>query len=345
MFASAFWPYLLGFAVLTTLPALYYFSVAPLASILHDIVLYPSKYYQRSRNIPFPGIHLKGLENLGIYLPIAIAGVSLYALAERRLRTDGIATSGVESPREERKWRSFLVTFGLLLLVMYLKGLVRVSPVQMYLAIVPSLLLIAVLFQHQSAFPRAVRIAISCLMGLSLVPAAWSALHEIRLEYLQHSFLFTRTASPTMETNWCKTPNPLTTAICFLPEDDRIHAIEFISSHTQPGQPLYSGLSHHDRVFANDNLIYFATQRLPATRWSHFDPDLQNRYDIQTQMVHELEQNPPPYIVLDSEFDLVREPNDSSVSSGVTLLDNYIHDKYQHNETFGTLSIWRRRNP
>jgi hypothetical protein len=62
-------------------------------------------------------------------------------------------------------------------------------------------------------------------------------------------------------------------------------------------------------------------------------------------MVHELEQNPPPYIVLDSEFDLVREPNDSSVSSGVTLLDNYIHDKYQHNETFGTLSIWRRRNP
>jgi hypothetical protein len=29
-------------------------------------------------------------------------------------------------------------------------------------------------------------------------------------------------------------------------------------------------------------------------------------------MVDELERNPPPYIVLDSEFELSREPNDSS---------------------------------
>jgi hypothetical protein len=114
-------------------------------------------------------------------------------------------------------------------------------------------------------------------------------------------------------------------------------------SHTRPGQPLYAGLSHHDRVVANDNLIYFATQRLPATHWSHFDPDLQNRLDIQTQMVAELEQKGPPYIVLDSEFELSREPNDSAKSSGVTLLDNYIHDKYQPSESFGTMSIWQRK--
>ena len=104
-----------------------------------------------------------------------------------------------------------------------------------------------------------------------------------------------------------------------------------------------SGLQKHDRIFANDNLIYFATQRLPATRWSHFDPDLQNKYEIQMQMVHELQQNAPPYIALDSEFDSVREPNDSSKSSGVMLLDNYIQQEYQPSETFGTMSVWRRR--
>ena len=325
VFATTFWPCLLGFAALTILPALYYFSVAPLAPIFHDIILFPSKYYGRSRNLPFPGLHIKTLENLGVYLPIAAAAVSLYALAKKRMA-----------------WRGFLVAFVVLLLVMYLKGLVRVSPVQMYLAIIPSLLLLAVLFQHQSVFSRAVRLSIACLMGLSLVPAAWSALHELRLEYLEHSFLITRKPLSEIQTEWCKNANPLTTDLCFLPEDDRIHAIEFIRSHTQPGQTLYSGVSHHDRVFANDNLIYFATQRMPATRWSHFDPDLQNRYDIQTQIVHELEQNPPPYIVLDSEFDLVREPNDSSLSSGVTLLDDYIHDKYEPSENFATLSIWRR---
>ncbi len=350
IFASTFWPYLLGFALLTIPAALYYLSVAPLAAMLADIVFYPAKYYHRGRYLPFPGIHLKELENLGVYLPIAITGISLYALVAR-LRARLGAAARLDNIPQPQGWYGFLVTFTILLIVMYLKGVVRVAPLQMYLAIVPSLLLVAVLFQHQSSFPRPVRISISCLFWLSLLPAAWSALHEVRFEYVWHSSVAqrilssTRNAGPGTETEWCKIANPLTTGFCFFPEDDRVHAIEFIGSHTRPGQTLYVGVSHHDRIFANDNIIYFATQRIPATRWSHFDPDLQNRYDIQMQMVDELERNAPPYIVLDSEFELSREPNDSSKSSGVTLLDRYIHDKYQPSETFGTMSVWQRRSP
>jgi hypothetical protein len=329
-FASTFWPYLVGFALLVLPPAFYYFSVAPAAPLLHDIVLYPSKYYHRARNLPFPALSVRGLENLGIYLPIAIGGISFYALTRRR----------------GAKWQGFLIIFGLLLAVMYLKGLVRVGLVQMYLAIIPSLLLVVVLFEHRSAFSRPVQVAISWLLWLSVVPAIWSALHEIRLEELQHSSLVSLAYNAPPETlAWCKLPNPLTAGYCFLPEDYRMHAIEFINSHTAAGQPLYVGLNHHDRVVANDNLIYFATQRLPATHWSHFDPYLQNRFDIQKQMIEELKKSAPPYIVLDSEFDLVREPNDSANSSGITLLDDYIHDKYQPDETFGKMSIWRRNSP
>ena len=102
------------------------------------------------------------------------------------------------------------------------------------------------------------------------------------------------------------------------------------------------GLAKHDRIFVNDNLIYFASQRLPATHWSHFDPGLQNRYDIQAEMVHELQVNSPPYVVLDSEFDKMQEPNDSSRSTGVTLLDEYIHRAYQRTQDFGDISIWQR---
>jgi hypothetical protein len=350
IFASTFWPYLLGFALLTIPAALYYLSVAPLAAMLEDIVFYPAKYYHRGRYLPFPGIHPKELENLGVYLPIAITGISLYALLAR-LRARLGATARLDNIPQPQGWYGFLVTFTILLIVMYLKGVVRVAPLQMYLAILPSLLLVAVLFQHQSSFPRPVRISISCLFWLSLLPAAWSALHEVRFEYVWHSSVAerilysTRNAGPGTETEWCKIANPLTTGFCFFPEEDRVHAIEFIDSHTQPGQTLYVGVSHHDRIFANDNIIYFAAQRIPATRWSHFDPDLQNRYDIQMQMVDELERNAPPYIVLDSEFELSREPNDSSKSSGVMLLDRYIHDKYQPSETFGTMSVWQRRRP
>jgi len=350
IFASTFWPYLLGFALLTVPAALYYFSVAPLAPLLHDSI-FLGKNYHRIRNLPFPAIDLRGLENLAVYLPIAIACLSLYILVKSFSQTGGHAVSSAESTRRDNAWRGFLITFGLLLVVMYLKGLVRVSPGQVHLAVIPSLLLIGGLFQQRLTFSRPVRIAIDSLMLLSFVAATWSSLHEISMEHAEHlsaaEWVLSSAQDSTQKTSatWCKIPGPLTRGFCFLPEDDRIHAIEFISSHTRPGDPLYSGLKHHDRIFANDNLIYFATQRLPATRWSQLDPGLQTSYDTQTQMIDELERNAPPYIVLDSEFDLSREPNDSAKSSGVMLLDDYIRDKYQPVETFGIMSIRRRGSP
>jgi hypothetical protein len=349
IFASTFWPYLLGFALLTVPAALYYFSVAPLAPLIHDTILL-GKNYHRIRNLPFPPIDLKQLENLGVYVPIAIVCLSLYLLV-KSLRAGGHGAASTESARRDDAWRGFLITFGLLLVVMYLKGLVRVSPGQVHLAVIPSLLLIGVLFHRRLAFTRPVRIAIDSLMLLSFVAAAWSSLHEISMEHAEHlsvaEWVLSSARDSTQKTSaaWCKIPSPLTRGFCFLPEDDRMHAIEFISSHTRPGDTLYAGLKHHDRIFANDMLIYFATQRLPATYWSQLDPGLQTSYETQTQMIDELERNAPPYIVIDSEFDLSREPNESSNSSGVMLLDDYIRDKYQPVETFGRMSIRRRGSP
>lgn len=346
-FAYSFWPYLVGFAVVTLPPALYYLSVAPLHPVVYDIILYPRHYYYRSRNLPFPVISLRELDYLGIYLPIVVAVISLYALMRSRSRARGNDASSFQVAPEGRRWHGFLVTFGLLLLVMYLKGFVRVGLFQLYLAIIPSLLLMAVLFQHRSSFPGPVRFTVTCLMSLSLLAAAWSTLHEVRFLYLRHLSVPERMlssalrASPEAQTAWCHGTNALTKGFCFLPEDDRVRTIEFIDSHTTPEQRLYVGTTKHARIYANDNLIYFATQRLPATMWSHFDPGLQNSYGIQTQMIHELEVNAPPYIVLDSEYDLLREPNDSAKSTGVTLLDDYIHNKYQHIKTFGNLSVWQ----
>lgn len=339
-FAGTCWPYLLGFAALTIPLALYDWSIASIAPLVHDIILFPSKYYYRGRNLPFPGINLRGLENLEIYLPVAIAAVSLYCLTTRRTQPGDQDQDNVAG---ERPWQGVVITFTLLLVVMYLKGVVRVSLVQMYLAILPSLVLIGVLFQRRFLFALPVRMLISSLLSLCALTAVWSSLHEIRLQQLQHSSML-QNIGPASATQaaWCKTRNTLTRGICFLPEDDRMLTTEYILSHTQPGQLLYVGVNHHDRIVANDNLIYFATQRLPATHWSHFDPGLQNRYDIQTQMVHELTQSAPPYVVVDAEFELAREPNDSARSSGVTILDAYLHKQYQSVATFGAMSIWRR---
>ena len=150
--------------------------------------------------------------------------------------------------------------------------------------------------------------------------------------------------TPEQET-WCKSDNPLTKGVCFLPDKDRIKTIDFIASHTTPAQTLYVGVPHHDRIIAVDNIIYFATQRLPATHWHQLDPLLETRRDIQLKMVQDIDSNKPPYIVLDAEFEDAHEPNESDKSTGVTLLDDYIHANYRQITSFGLFTILQRVEP
>jgi hypothetical protein len=202
-----------------------------------------------------------------------------------------------------------------------------------------------VLFHHKSQFGLGGRVAVDLLLVLSFLAPLWASWHFFCTEYSLHLLVAERPDQSPRWVEWCNTPNPLTKGLCFLPEEDRMHAIEFLIRHTRPGQRLYSGVPHHDRIVANDNLIYFATQCLPATHWSHFDPGQQTRADIQTQMIGELERKQPAYVVLDAEFDDVREPNESANSSGVTLLDGYIRSQYRLAANFGTISVLQPIDP
>ena len=346
-FIAQCWPYLLGFGVVVLSPIVYYFSVAPVQPFIHDVIFFPSHYYHRARNLPFPTITLKSLDNFAIYLPIAILGVSLFAIVTNYLREKDNGASAYTKLQNQRG-QGFLIAFSLLAMAMYLKGVVRVGVIQMYLATIPTILLTALLFEERSVFWRPVRRFIVMATCLTVLSPAWGSLREIRDMYVQHVSLpehvwsTVRKTSPAIRATWCATTSPLTRGLCFLPEDYRIQAIEFIQSHTRPDQTLFVGVTRHDKIVANDNLTYFATHRLPATRWSHFDPDLQTSAEIQKQIVSELEINLPPYIILDSEYDLQQEPNDSSRSSGVTILDDYLHRKYHPLHSFGQMSIWQR---
>jgi len=347
-FIANFWPYAAGFSLLTVPPAIYYLSVASVHDFLHDVVIYPEKYYNRARKLPLPSINLKTIDYLVVYLPIVIALAAMYV---------GVTRSLAMRRRGEYKSEEFsgampryglLVSFGLFSFVMYFKGLVRISPVQMYLSILPSIVLIAVLYEYRKTFSRPLSLAFGCMFVLSLAFPALEVMRGVRTLHKQHTWASealldeTRGTLPPALQAWCHDPNPVTKGFCFLPTIDRIDAIEFIRSHTTPDQTLYVGTFRHDKIYTNDNITYFATQRMPATHWSDFNPLLQNRADIQAKMIQELEVNKPPYVVLDSEFDDNAEPNDSSKSSGVMLLDDYIRSHYRWVQATGVMSIWQR---
>ena len=142
--------------------------------------------------------------------------------------------------------------------------------------------------------------------------------------------------------NWCGTPVDIPRVACFRIGDDRVKVTRFLLQNTSKDERIFVGLGRHDKIFVNDNLIYFAAGRMPATRWHHFDPGLQTDAEIQAYIIDELQTVGVRYIVLTSEWDEMNEPNGSSISSNVFLLDSYIRKNYTVMVTFGVYKVLTR---
>jgi hypothetical protein len=318
--------YTLGITAVFLPPALIYLAIAPLHPFIHDIFLYPVKYYARARHLPIPRIHWRSLENLALYLPPLVAVLGWYASAREE--------------QADQKKKGILILFGLLAAIFYLKGIVRISVVQMLLSLVPTVIVVAVLFDVTAKKASRLHIVAQCLLGVFIFTAVWSGLKEVRVLYLSRQSVLQEIVSPAEP---CTLGKRLDTGLCFFLDRGHQQAITYLVAHTQPSERIFIGLSHHDRLVSNDLLTYFLSARLPATHWSHFDPDLQTRADIQTQMTQELEEEGVRYVALESQYDAVLEQwNDSSRSSGVHLLDDYIRLHYKQVAQFGSISIWLR---
>jgi Dolichyl-phosphate-mannose-protein mannosyltransferase len=344
-----FWPYVAGFAILVIPAAIAYLSVAPVHPLLYDIVLYPAKYYGMARRLPLPKFRIGlGFEDVVIYfLPIIMAlslwlGIRMALASERADRREhGERTPG---------WVNVLIVFGIASAVMYLKGFVRISAGQVGTSTVVCLVMAAILFEHRRGMAIWARVPFFAAVIMLFATASWAAdgwlLAGTHLRPLVVNWLVTPNRQPPDAPfrSWCRFGTPITRGVCFLTETDRMQVVEYLDTHTKPGDTLYVGLAHHDRIYINDNITYFATQRLPATKWSHFDPFLQNRADIQSEMIADLERNKPPYVVLDTEFEQAHEPNGSSVSTGVHLLDDYLQSHYSFAMRFGAMTILKRND-
>ncbi len=120
--------------------------------------------------------------------------------------------------------------------------------------------------------------------------------------------------------------------------------VDYIRENTTSDEFIYSGNVRHDKLFVNDVLIYFASERHAGVRDYHMDPGSTTRQDIQQQIIRDLKSNDVRLVVL-ADLGLPQEPNKSSESSGVTDLDDYIHTNYTVRERFGQYFVLTAREP
>lgn len=115
--------------------------------------------------------------------------------------------------------------------------------------------------------------------------------------------------------------------------------IRYVREQTSANDALYSGAADHSRLVISDSLIYFLTNRLPADRFVELDPGIANTVEGQREIAHELDTKHVPMIVLLAlEF---HEPNATSTSNGVVILDDFIRSRYEHAATFGPYTVYR----
>ena len=117
-----------------------------------------------------------------------------------------------------------------------------------------------------------------------------------------------------------------------------IDLVKYVQTHTKPDESIYSGVQDHSRLFINDVMLYFLTNRPPADRYMELEPGISNTAQGQQEIIYSLAQKNTRILVL-SEFNST-EPNNTSQSNGVTILDEYIRANYRFDRSFGSQMIF-----
>lgn len=113
------------------------------------------------------------------------------------------------------------------------------------------------------------------------------------------------------------------------------------TTHGAGGQ-IYVGAPRHDRLVLSEVMFYFLADLPAATTYPLLDPGVTTTAPVQTAMIHTLEQPPVRYLVLWAGG-FWWEPNESSRSSGVRLLDRFIRAHYRRVAQFDDYSVWQRQ--
>jgi hypothetical protein len=117
-------------------------------------------------------------------------------------------------------------------------------------------------------------------------------------------------------------------------------AVQYIQDNTGQNEKIFVGNLRHDKVVNSDVMFYFFSQRHSATKYYELHPGLANTQKIQKAIIGDLIKAKVRYIVLWSGSKLkTDEPNESSKSSGVLDLDNFIQRNYKIEKDFSSYLI------
>lgn len=332
----------LGPAALLVL--LFYGYVASMAGfdvMVQNLLVFPATTFRDVRRLPYPSLlpdfSIWGGEGsidarldrmlsdyLRFYIPLLVYGLAVGLLAWR----------GVRALRRGAQWAltdSLAAALVVLGAGLFLQALSRYDEIHVLPASLAAILLLTwLLRQIPGAAWRQPAVAVS-VTALLLVPL---------LLYFVGPYVELSDNVRAFAPGGCYSELPRAGCIATLPGQDDV--VQILDHQSSEQSPLFAGLLRHDNVFANDVSIYFLADRPIATRYHELHPGVTTTQAVQEEMVAELQAQDPEWLVFIT-WGNPNEPNASRLSSGVTLLDDYIRANYAREHTIGMYEMWRKR--
>lgn len=323
---------LAGGALLMALP-LYAYLVAAAgpATVFDDLVRFPATVFREVRRLPVPPLipdfgRITGAQWndwLRLYLPLTVYAAAL-ATAARRLVIEPL-------PSNDRRYRTLLVCLTLTAagLGLVVKATSRYHELHaLPTAICAAIVATGLLYQIPARLWRSLPFRVG---------AGGLALLLLSGPYVMHfAVLAARNATSPLG---CYSNLPR--ASCAPIGADQARVAEYIQAHTAAGEYVFFGNARHDLIFVNDLMVIFLADRPSPTKYTELHPGLATTLSVQQEIVRELTAKNVQWVVTMRGWES-REPNASAISSGVTVLDDFIRAHYRVDATFGSYQVWRK---
>lgn len=328
--------HILGIAVVV-LPVLVYFvSVIPIEELLYDLVIFPAKVFPKVRSLPYPLLNpvfvLTGSLSLTSYTrwlfrdgPFIFPPL-IYSLAIVFL-TVWYRKSRVGKDREIVWGTIYFVLMGILF---FNHARVRSEHSHLLPTFIPATILFVLLL---ASIPKnkTLRFVIWVLSGLVVLSIVIKPFRMNR-KIIRDGYISSSRTSFSIER---------ASGIYWDKSEHYEKLIGHIQTTVNENERIFVGNTRHDQVYINDVMLYFLSNRHCATKYHELHPGLATTVKIQREIVRDLEEQKVRYLVLRDE--IRQEPNESGISSGVFILDNYIGENFSHVEQFDAYAVWMRK--
>jgi hypothetical protein len=258
-----------------------------------------------------------------LYLPVIA-----YALTAARVGWSLYARSETMIPRRHRGTLLMLVGLGVAYM---LQSTNRFDPIHALPAVVVAVILLTYGLWAPFAFERPLARWGTMAIAAPVVAFLWIGIPLTIWLNSVKAWGPPVCATP-LERQGCVTLNP-----------DQVRAIRLVRLSTGANEPIFVGLSRHDRIFMNDVIFYFLADRPAATRNVLLQPGVATGAPGQEEIVRRLGAPDLRYAVLYDLGDDVLARYTPDLPPGSTILDRFLREAFEPVGRFGAYAVWRKR--